>query len=103
LISQYQQYPSSEFFIWLGQAQYAWRMLDDGTQLVLRGNAQFSDSPLLPLERIAVGGFNTVRGYRENQLVRDDGFSISTEFHYPLIGGDIHSAHKLTLASFMDY
>lgn len=102
--SQFTQFPSSEFFSWLGQAQYAWRFLDDGTQLVLRGNAQYSNSPLLPLERIAIGGFYTVRGYRENQLVRDDGYSISTEVHYPLLGGgDPAANHKLTLVPFLDY
>ncbi len=104
LRSLYQQYPDSEFFAWLGQAQYAWRLLDNGTQLVLRGNAQFSDDPLLPLERIAVGGLNSVRGYRENQLVRDQGYSLSTELHFPLIGGNSPNArHRLTLIPFMDY
>lgn len=68
------QFPDSEFFAWLGQFQYAYRVHDNGTQFVLRGNAQFSDEPLLPLERIAIGGFNTVRGYRENQLVTDQGY-----------------------------
>ncbi len=102
--SLYQQYQDSEFFAWLGQTQYAWRMFDNGTQFVLRGNAQFSDEPLLPLERIAVGGLNTVRGYRENQLVRDQGYSLSTEFHLPLIGGSEAGArHRLTLIPFMDY
>lgn len=99
----FSQYPGSEFFAWLGQVQYAWRFLDDGTQLVLRGNAQFSNSPLLPLERIAIGGFNTVRGYRENQLVRDEGYSISAELRYPLIGGEANARHKLTLIPFIDY
>lgn len=100
----YQQYPDSEFFAWLGQAQYAWRMFDNGSQFVLRGNAQFSDEPLLPLERIAVGGLNTVRGYRENQLVRDQGYSVSAEFHLPLIGdSDPGARHRLTLIPFMDY
>ena len=104
LRSLYRQYPDSEFFAWLGQAQYAWRMFDNGSQFVLRGNAQFSDEPLLPLERIAVGGLNTVRGYRENQLVRDQGYSVTAEFHLPLIGGSDPSAiHRLTLIPFMDY
>jgi hemolysin activation/secretion protein len=101
--SYFSRYPSSDFFSWLGQAQYAWRFMDNGAQLVLRGNAQFSNSPLLPLERIAIGGFNTVRGYRENQLVRDDGYNISAELHYPLIGGDADAKHKLTLVPFVDY
>lgn len=98
------QNQDSEFFAWLGQTQYAWRLFDNGSQLVLRGNAQFSNEPLLPLERIAVGGLNTVRGYRENQLVRDQGYNFSTEFHLPIIGGnDANARHRLTLIPFMDY
>ena len=97
-------YPDSEFFAWLGQAQYAWRVLDNGSQWVVRGNAQLSNEPLLPLERMAVGGLYTVRGYRENQLVRDQGVSISTELHYPLLGGnETNARHRLTLIPFVDY
>jgi hemolysin activation/secretion protein len=98
------RYPSSEFFSWLGQAQYAYQVLDDGSRIVLRGNAQFSDAPLLPLEQIAVGGVNSVRGYRENHLVRDNGYSVSLEFHYPLFkenGTD--TRHRLSLIPFFDY
>lgn len=96
--------PSSDFFSWLGQAQYAYRLLDNGTQIILRGNSQFSDAPLLPLEQIAIGGVFTVRGYRENHLVRDNGYNLSLEFHYPIIGGnDPQARHRLTLIPFMDY
>jgi hemolysin activation/secretion protein len=96
--------PSSEFFAWLGQAQYAHLVTDKGGQLVLRGMTQFSDSPLLPLERIAVGGIGTVRGYRENHLVRDQGYALSLEFRYPMIGGNNPAArHRLVLVPFMDY
>jgi hemolysin activation/secretion protein len=98
------RYQDSEFFAWLGQAQYVYRALDNGGQLVLRGAAQFSDEPLLPLERIAVGGANTVRGYRENYLVRDEGYTLTAEFHYPLLGGvDSKARHRLVLIPFFDY
>ena len=97
-------FPSSEFFAWLGQAQYAYRLFYDGGQFVLRGNAQFSDSPLLPLERISIGGVGTVRGYRENYLVTDNGFSLSAEYHWLLIGGtDFNAKHHFTLIPFVDY
>lgn len=100
----YKQFPDSEFFAWLGQAQYAWRLFDNGSQFVLRGNAQFSDDTLLPLERIAIGGLNSVRGYRENQLVSDQGYSLSMELHVPLMNGsDSNAIHRLTLIPFMDY
>lgn len=92
------------FFSWLGQAQYAHQLFDDGSQWVLRGNAQLSNNPLLPLERIAVGGMYTVRGYRENFLVRDEGFSLSTEYHYPLLNSTVLDIPvRFTLVPFSDF
>jgi hemolysin activation/secretion protein len=95
--------PSGEFFAWLGQSQYAYRVLENGAQIVLRGNVQVTGDALLPLERMAVGGVNTVRGYRENELVRDEGFTSSLEFHYPILGGESEAKHSLTILPFMDY
>lgn len=96
------RFPSSEFFAWLGQAQYAYRISNDGAQLVLRSNVQISDSPVLPLERISIGGRGTVRGYRENHLVTDNGFSISAEYHWPIFGAT-NAKQRLTLIPFLDY
>jgi hemolysin activation/secretion protein len=42
-----------------------------GDQYVLRNDLQLAKDPLLPLEQFTVGGASTVRGYRENQLVKD--------------------------------
>ena len=95
-------FPSSEFFAWLGQGQYAHQVLDNGSRIVLRGHVQVSNSSLLPIEQIAVGGVNTVRGYRENELVRDEGFSNSVEFHYPLFG-EPNAKQVLSLVPFVDY
>ena len=95
-------FPSSEFFAWLGQGQYAHQVLDNGSQFVWRGHVQVSNSSLLPIEQIAVGGVNTVRGYRENELVRDEGFSNSVEFHYPLFG-EPNAKQVLSLVPFVDY
>ncbi len=104
LATQVNQYPSSEFFAWLGQIQYAWRFMDNGSQWLVKANAQFSDSPLLPLERIAIGGFYTVRGYRENELVRDNGYNVSSELRLPLLGGNqLNARHSLSLVPFLDY
>ena len=45
---------------------------------------QLSADPLLPIERIAIGGIDTVRGYRENELVVDSGWITSAELRIPL-------------------
>jgi hemolysin activation/secretion protein len=73
-----------EFFVWLGQAQWARRFGSWGVQTILRGDAQLSNGPLPSLERIPIGGHATVRGYRENQLVRDQGAVLSAEVRVPV-------------------
>ncbi len=98
------QYPGGRFLSWVGQAQVAHKLSEQGTQWLARSTVQWSDSPLLPQERMAVGGFSTVRGYRENQLVRDQGYTFSMELHYPLFGGtDPNEKQHLTMIPFVDY
>lgn len=76
--------PDGRFFAWLGQVQFARRLNDAGWQIGLRGDLQLTPDPLLPIERIAIGGVDTVRGYRENELVRDNGWDASVELRIPL-------------------
>ena len=77
--------PTGRFLAWLGQVQWVRRFTPNDIQLLLRLDAQVSTDPLFPLEQIAIGGRFSVRGYRENQLVRDNALLISLESRFPLI------------------
>ncbi len=94
---------SGQFFSWLGQSMFSQKVLDNGAAVVLKGNIQLSDSPLLNQERYSVGGVYTVRGYRENTYVRDNGFNASLEFKYPLLTAAMADKGSLFLVPFMDY
>jgi len=94
--------PDAGFFSWLGQGQYLQRLFDTQNQLVLRLTGQWADEPLLALEQISVGGFETVRGYLENQLVRDRGIASSVEFRLP-VWFDKSGAGIVYLAPFFDF
>lgn len=75
----------NDFLVWLGQAQLASRLnLVQGDQLILRANVQLAADPLPAMEKFAVGGVSSVRGYRENQLVRDNGLTATVEYRIPL-------------------
>ena len=74
----------SQFFSWQGQYQLVRRLGNKGTQMIFKANAQITKDQLLPLEKFSVGGTNTVRGYRENLYVRDNGVIGSLEFRIPL-------------------
>jgi len=94
--------PDSEYFSWLGQTRSLWNLPQIKSDFVFKGAVQISDDPLLPLERMAVGGRHTVRGYRENQLVRDSGYAASTELHIHLVG-DNQAKYRFDLVPFFDF
>lgn len=96
-------YQSGEFFSWLGQSMFTQRLWDSGPLLVLKGNIQLADKPLLNLERYAVGGVYTARGYRENTYVRDNGFNTNLEVHYPLFQSYMSGNNYFHLVPFLDY
>jgi hemolysin activation/secretion protein len=91
--------PDGRFFAWVGQFQWL-RRLPVG-QVLVRTDLQLSDDALLPLEKFAVGGMYSVRGYRENQLVRDWGFASSLEYRYPILT-ELFGPDKIMLAAFFD-
>lgn len=92
--------PDSRFFAWLGQAQWA-RRFPWGGQVVLRADGQVSADALLPIEKYAVGGLHSVRGYRQDLLVRDSGFAASAEYRHRL-WADETGRFTLDLAPFLD-
>jgi len=94
--------PDGRFLSWLGQFQWARRLKLWDTQMIFRTDLQLANDPLLPLEQIAVGGRFSVRGYRENQMVRDNGLISSLEFRIPLIR-DKSWADIVQLAPFVDF
>jgi hemolysin activation/secretion protein len=76
--------PTRRYRVWAGQVQYVRSgVLGDG-EVRVRGAAQVSPDRLVPLEQFSVGGHATVRGYRENAVLRDRGFAASAEFRHPL-------------------
>lgn len=76
--------PDGQFAAWLGQAQFARRLGKSGLQATLRGDVQLTPDSLLAIERIGIGGGDTVRGYRENELVFDNGWVVSAGLQVPV-------------------
>lgn len=94
--------PDGRFFVWLGQFQWARRWGPLAIETLFRADAQLGNDSLFPLEQIAVGGRYSVRGYRENTLVRDSAALSSLEVRIPLITG-LPWADYIQLAPFYDF
>ncbi len=70
--------PDGKFFSWLGQIQVAQRLWDDHLW-VTQGGLQLTRDGLLASEQFVIGGVHSVRGYRQNARIGDQGFRFSTE------------------------
>ncbi|MFM5886838.1 MAG: ShlB/FhaC/HecB family hemolysin secretion/activation protein [Dolichospermum sp.] len=95
--------PDSHFFAWRGQGQYV-RSLNRQNDMLLmvRSNLQLSKESLVPLEQFGIGGFSSVRGYRQDALLKDNGFLLSTELQFPIIR-TVNQQGGLSLIPFVDF
>ncbi|MCK5828971.1 MAG: ShlB/FhaC/HecB family hemolysin secretion/activation protein [Methylococcales bacterium] len=95
--------PDGRYFSWQGQLRYLYKLDERGTELFFRTDLQFVSTPLLPLERFALGGKHTIRGYRQYEIVRDEGYALSIELRYPLWLQKIKKGHQLRVIPFFDF
>lgn len=93
--------PDSRFYAWRGQAQWV-RLLAPDTLLLLRGDVQLADRPLVPLEQIGIGGQESVRGYRQDALLADNAVFASAEVRLPVARFSGEN-NLLQLAPFVDF
>jgi hemolysin activation/secretion protein len=85
------------FFSWVGQFQWVQR-LSPRILMLSKINTQLTPDSLLTLEKISIGGVDTVRGYSQNQLVADNGVVGGVEVRIPLAS----NVETLQLIPFFD-
>lgn len=92
--------PDGRFFSWLGQFQRVQR-LNQRHLLLAQLDLQFSPNTLLPSDQFTIGGGQSVRGYRQNVLIADNGFRFSVEDRITLMR-DASGLPSVQIAPFLD-
>jgi len=91
------------FYVVTLQGQFAKKFTWHQSQLVVQVLTQQTSDSVLSSEKIAVGGRSSVRGYRENQFVRDNAILASIEYKLPLfVDSNNKPRFGLQLAPFVD-
>ncbi len=88
------------FLSWIGQFQWVKSLGEDSFSIVRVGTQLTGDS-LLPLEQFSIGGVDTVRGYRQDQQIGDNGVIASFEVRLPIVR-DPEGIGLIQLAPFLD-
>lgn len=89
------------FFSWVGQFQWVQNL---GKDFIGVGKiaTQLTPDSLLPLEQFSVGGLDTIRGYRQNQFVADNGITGSFEVRIPVVKNS-SGWGSIQVAPFVDF
>ena len=77
--------PDSRFFYWRGQGKWV-RELAKNTLLVVGADIQLSSSDLVPRERFGLGGYRSVKAYRQDTRLTDNGALGTVELRLPVPG-----------------
>jgi hemolysin activation/secretion protein len=101
--------PDSKFFILFGAFNWTEYLQTLDSQVSFYTAIQYTDDDLLPTVKSAIGGVNTVRGYRENLFSRERTFHASLEWQVPVTQWHIPELSKVPedgiiyLIPFVDY
>ena len=77
-------------------------MLNDDLTLLLRSDFQATNRPLVPVEQFSIGGALSVRGYRQDVLLGDNGWFNSAEVRATILRIPKWKA-SLQLTPFIDF
>lgn len=103
---------SSELSFTSFQAQAQWVQnagLIRHDRVIVRSSMQLARASLPSMERMGIGGCDSVRGYREDLYVRDNGAVMSLEYRLPLVRAPLPGVTRdqafgwITLAPFADW
>jgi hemolysin activation/secretion protein len=94
---------NESFFTWQGRLLWMQRTGLVDSRVHLRGETQLADTGLPPMEKYALGGMYSVRGYRKNVMIKDNGVNASLEWWFPLLRDNLTGSEYLSIAPFFDY
>lgn len=92
--------PNGQFFGWLGQLQRV-QILNPDNLLIIQADLQLTPDPLLASEQFAIGGGQSLRGFRQNARLGDNGFRLSVEDRITLARNEAGET-EFQLAPFAD-
>lgn len=90
----------TNFFASRLQAQYGIK-IDDNWVFVTRFQGQLTPNSLPAMEQIAIGGVESIRGYRRNIRSGDTGFILNIELPYTVIQSE--NRGTLSISPFLDW
>jgi hemolysin activation/secretion protein len=95
--------PDREYQVWTGQVHHLWQPAQVPLELETRATAQWTGARISDLHALEIGGVDSVRGFRENQLLLANVHSLNVDLRWLAVPYASTNHPAVTLGTFFDW
>jgi hemolysin activation/secretion protein len=95
--------PDQHYVVWTAQLHHVWDLAAAPFELESRAVVQRTDARISDLHAQEIGGINSVRGFREDELLVGNVVNANVDFRWLALRGATARAPNLALGTFFDW
>jgi len=95
--------PNQQYFLWTAQLHNLWEIPGSPFELESRATIQRTSARISDLHALAIGGINSVRGFRESELLVSNLDNFNVDFRWLALAAGAWPHPALTLGTFFDW
>jgi hemolysin activation/secretion protein len=95
--------PDHEYLVWTGQLHHLLEMTSAHLELETRATAQWTGARISDLHALEVGGIESVRGFRENELLLSNVRNLNVDLRWLAVPNGDSRRPGVTLGPFFDW
>jgi hemolysin activation/secretion protein len=95
--------PDHQYLVWTGQLHYVYEIPQAHLELETRAVMQYTGAHISDLHALEVGGIDSVRGFRENELLLSNVHNVNLDLHWLALPAGNPKLPGLTMGPFFDW
>jgi len=95
--------PDRDYLVWTGQLHHVFELTRAHLEIETRATVQWTHSQISDLHALEVGGIDSVRGFRENELLLSNVHNVMLDLHWLALPAGNSWTPGLTLGPFFDW
>jgi hemolysin activation/secretion protein len=95
--------PDHEYLVWTGQLHHVFELTRAHLEIETRATTQWTHSQISDLHALEVGGIESVRGFRENELLLSNVHNVMLDLHWLALPAGNSIRPGLTVGPFFDW
>lgn len=95
--------PDQRYFVYTGQVRHVWDLPEAPFELESRATVQRTNARISDLHDLEIGGINSVRGFRENEILDSNVENLNVDLRWLALRTARAAAPALSIGTFFDW